>query len=308
VRNGDTATDMAKTLYDKGVVKSTKAFVLAAQANPRSNTIQPGFYRLQLRMRAKDALARMIDGSARVVSKVTLPEGLTYKETLAKLSQGTSIPVADLEAAAKDPIALGVPDFWFNRVDKKQSIKSIEGFLYPDTYEFSPGTTAVQVLKTLVNQFLKVAEGLQITTLAQQKGVTPFEVLITASLVQGEAGVPEDLGKIARVVYNRLDKPMELQFDSCTNYWRELNGQPRKHGLTDAELKDPNNPYRTYGVAGLPPGPIGNPGKEALAAAINPPPGNWLYFVRIDKEGHSAFTNDYNQHLRNIALARKNGL
>jgi UPF0755 protein len=308
VKNGQTATDIANTLYTKGVVKSTKAFVQAAQANPRSTTIQPGFYKLRLQMRAKDALAMMIDGSARVTSKVTLAEGLTYKETLAEISKQTGIAQPDLEAAAKDPLALGIPDFWFNRTDKKQSIKSVEGFLYPDTYQFNPGATATEVLKTMVGQFLKVAQDLHITEVAQQKGVMPFEVLITASLVQGEAGVPEDLGKIARVVYNRLDKPMELQFDSCTNYWRELNGLPRKHGLSTAELTDPKNPYRTYGVAGLPPGPIGNPGKDALAAAIDPPKGNWLYFVRIDKEGHSAFTNDYNEHLRNIATARKNGL
>ena len=308
VKKGQTATDIANTLYAKGVVKSTKAFVQAANANTRSTTIQPGFYKLRLQMRAKDALAMMIDGSARVTNNVTLAEGLTYKETLTEISKRVGIPLPELEAAAKDPIALGVPDFWFNRADKKQSIKSVEGFLYPETYAFNPGVTATEVLKTMVNEFLKVAQELRITELAQQKGVTPFEILITASLVQGEAGVPEDLGKIARVVYNRLDKPMELQFDSCTNYWRELNGLPRKHGLSTAELSDPKNPYRTYGVAGLPPGPIGNPGKDALAAAIDPPKGNWLYFVRIDKEGHSAFTADYNEHLRNIATARKNGL
>jgi UPF0755 protein len=308
VKQGETATDIAQTLFAKGVVKSTKAFVEAARANPRSTSIQPGVYKLRLQMRAKDALAMMLDGSARVVSKVTLAEGLTYKETLTEISKRIGIPLPDLEAAAKDPIALGVPDFWFNRADKKQSIKTVEGFLFPETYDFNPGVTATDVLKRMVNQFLKIAQDLRITELAQQKGVTPFEVLITASLVQGEAGVPEDLGKISRVVYNRLDKPMELQFDSCTNYWRELNGLPRKHGLSTAELSDPKNPYRTYGVAGLPPGPIGNPGKAALAAAIDPPKGNWLYFVRIDKEGHSAFTNDYNEHLRNIQTARKNGL
>jgi UPF0755 protein len=113
---------------------------------------------------------------------------------------------------------------------------------------------------------------------------------------------------VARVVYNRLDKSMNLEFDSTTNYWRELNGQPRKFGLTTPEQQDPTNPYRTYGAAGLPPGPIGNPGKDALLAALNPEPGPWLYFVRIDKAGNSAFTDNYAQHQRNIALAKQNGV
>jgi UPF0755 protein len=307
IKQGDSVSDIASELFAKDVIKSTKAFLDAARANPRSTTIQPGVYKLRQRMRARDALAMLIDGSAKVTSKVVLPEGLTYKAAFEALSKGTGIPVTEFEAAAKDPVKLGIPDFWFTRDDKKQSIKSIEGFLFPATYEFDPGATATDVLHQIVQQFVKVATELKITELAAQKGVTPFEVLITASLTQAEAGLVEDMPKIARVVYNRLNKPMNLEFDSTANYWRELHGQERKHGLSDKELADPNNPYRTYGVAGLPPGPIGNPGRDALSAAIAPAPGTWLYFVRIDKSGRSAFTDDYNQHLRNIEIAKQNG-
>jgi UPF0755 protein len=250
----------------------------------------------------------LLNRENRLVKRVTLTEGLTYKATFAKLSEGTGIPLADFDAAAKDPVALGIPEFWFNRNDGKQARKTIEGFLFPDTYEFGPNATATDVLKKLVARFMDVATSIDLIKIAESKSVTPFSALINASLIQGEAGNVPDMAKISRVVYNRLNKKMNLEFDSTTNYWRELNGQPRKFNLNDTELLDPNNPYRTYGLPGLPPGPIGNPGKDALLAAINPTPSQpWLYFVRIDKAGNSAFTDSYTQHQRNIETAKRNG-
>lgn len=310
VRTGQTATDIAQTLYQAGVVKSAKAFVDAAKADPHGDEIQPGTYQLRKQMRAKDALAMLLGNDSKLTNKVTLPEGLTSLATFQALSKQTHIPVEQFEAAAKDPIALGVPDFWFNRSDGKQSAKTIEGFLFPDTYTFDANVTADSILRKIVGNFLKVAQDNNIVQVAQDKQLSPFEALIVASLTQAEAGTTADMPKITRVVYNRLNhqpNAMPLEFDSTTNYWRELHGQERKHNLNDAELKDPNNPYRTYGVTGLPPGPIGNPGKDALLAALNPTPGPWLFFVRIDKAGNSAFTDDPAQHQRNIEQAQKNG-
>ncbi|GAA2631624.1 hypothetical protein GCM10010399_74840 [Dactylosporangium fulvum] len=311
VKKGDTALGIAQTLLDAGVVKSTKAFVEAAKKNEeRSKKIQPGFYKLRKQMRAADALSLLADPKNKVVDRVTIPEGLTIKATFEALSKQTGIKVEDFAAAAKDPIALGVPDFWFNRTDGKKVNKTVEGFLFPDTYEFGPSDDATAILKKMVARFMAVVQELDIVNVAQGKDLMPFAALINASLVQAEAGTVADMPKVARVIYNRLNKkpPMNLEFDSTTNYWRELNGMPRKHNLTTAELTDPKNEYRTYGQAGLPPGPIGNPGKEALNAALNPTPNEkWLYFVLIDKDKNSAFTDDYNQHLRNIETAKKNG-
>jgi UPF0755 protein len=230
--------------------------------------------------------------------------------TFQELSRKTHIPVDQFQAAAQDPAALGLPDFWFNRGDGKQSIKSVEGFLFPDTYQFDPGATPKQILTKMVGNFLKVAQDNRFVDTAQSKQVLPFEALTTASMVQVEAGNSADMPKVSRVVYNRLNhKPtaMPLEFDSTSNYWRELHGQERKHNLSDAENNDPTNPYRTYGQVGLPPGPIGNPGKDALLAALNPAAGPWLYFVRIDKAGNSAFTDNFDEHRRNIATSQKNG-
>lgn len=309
VKQSQSIAAIGQELQRQDVVKSQKAFVNAAEDNPRSTQIQPGFYKLRKQMRATDAVTLLLDRStSRLVNRVTLQEGLTYKATLQKLAEGTKLPLADLEAAAKDPVALGIPQFWFNRSDSKQANVSVEGFLWPDTYEFNPDVTAVDVLKKIVAQFLTVTESMNLVKTAESKNISPFAALITASLVQAEAGVKPDFPKVARVVYNRLDKKMELEFDSTSNYWRELKGQERKFNLNDAELRDPNNPYRTYGLAGLPPGPIGNPGKDAIQAALNPTPGEpWLFFVRIDKAGNSAFTESFAQHERNIAEAKRVG-
>jgi UPF0755 protein len=310
VKTGQTVADIAQTLYAADVVKSAKAFVDAAKADPHGDEIQPGTYQLRHKMRAKDALALLLGNGSKLVTKVTIREGLTAQATYQELSKATHIPVDQFETAAKDPVALGVPDFWFNRNDGKQSNKTVEGFLFPDTYQFDAGVTAEQILTKMIGNFLKVAQDNNIVQTAQDKQISPFEALMTASMVQAEAGNTADMPKVARVVYNRLNHqptPMPLEFDSTTNYWRELHGQERKHNLSTAELNDPNNPYRTYGVAGLPPGPIGNPGKDALLAALNPTPGPWLYFVRIDKAGNSAFTDNLADHERNIAQAQKNG-
>ncbi len=306
VHAGDGATAIGNTLYDEGVVKSAKAFVEAASDNTASLSIQPGHYKLRKQMKATLALAALLDLDNKVVSKVTLPEGLTMEKTFAALSKSMGIPVSEFENAAKDPIALGVPDFWFNRTDKRQPARTVEGFLYPATYDFDPGTTAADALKVMIAQFLQVAEEVGFVDQAQAKGISPYEALVVSSLVQGE-GIPSDFSKVARVVYNRLNKPMPLEFDSTSNYWRELHGQQRKDNLSDAELADPHNPYRTYQQDGLPPGPIDSPSKEALEAAVNPAKGPWLYFVKIDKAGNSAFTDDYDQHLRNIETAKRNG-
>jgi UPF0755 protein len=312
VQPGQTATDIAQTLFDKGVVKSAKAFVNAARANPRSTGIQPGMYKLRLKMRASDALALLLERSSRQVNKVTIPEGTTAKDVLATLAKATGLPVAEFEAAAKDPVALGLPEAWLTRTDGKQPIVGPEGFLFPATYELQPGLSAEQILRKMVAKFLSVAQAAGLEQGAQALGISPFEALIVASLVQAEAGIPGDMAMIARVVYNRQGKkpPMALQFDATTNYWLTLQGQQRKPSqhLTQSELNNPQNPYNTSVKTGLPPGPIGNPGELALKAAIGPAPGTWLFFVVIDKTGKSAFATTSAEHDHNIALAKRNGV
>ncbi len=314
IKENETLTDVANTLFRANVVKSSKAFVEAAGENPRSKNIQPGFYKLRKQMRAADAVTLLLDLKNRIVAGITIREGLTAKQTYALLSKATKIPVAEFEAAAKDPLKLGVPAFWFNRSDNKKVARSIEGFLFPQTYEFPPNATATDILKAMVRQFLTVAEEIDFVARVERErgGITPYEALIVASLAQVEAGNPADLGKVARVAYNRLygDFPCNcLEMDVTVNYWLAVNNKPTKASkdMTPAELDDPKNPYNRK-LKGLIPTPIDNPGKAAMEGAMAPPSGKWLYFVAIDKQGRSAFAETLDQHERNKAKARENGV
>ncbi|MCM0678074.1 endolytic transglycosylase MltG [Micromonospora phytophila] len=314
VKQGALIADMADALVAAGVVKSAKAFIEAAEANSRSKNIQPGTYKLRKQMSAESALAAMLDPKSRVVDGVTIPEGRSAKNIYKLLSEKTKIPVKEFEVAAKDPIALGVPAWWFKREDGKKVTKSIEGFLYPDTYEIPPKATAESVLKQMVDNFLSVTGELQFADKVQKDlgGISPYEALIVASLAQAEAGNKDDLGKVARVAYNRVYGEFAcncLEMDVTVNYYLELTGQRTKTSaqMTAADLDNPKNPYNRK-LRGLVPTPINNPGKLALEGAMNPPKGKWLFFVAIDREGHSEFAETYEEQLRNEAKAREAGI
>jgi len=311
-----TLTEIGNVLVDADVVKSTAAFTEAAAANPKGKNIQSGTYNLRKQMAAEQAVTLLLDPKSRVTNGVTIQEGKTANQVYAILSKATGVPVADFKEAAKDPDALGVPDFWFNRTDgQKKTTTSIEGFLFPDTYELPPKGTAADYLRLMVEHFMNVAKEIDFVKQAEtQRNISPYEVLTVASLSQAEAGVTADLGKVSRVAYNRLYGSNFhckcLEFDVGINYYYQLTGKPTKPSskMTEAELYDTKNPYRLHGKDGMTPTPINNPGKAAMEGALKPPKGNWLYFVAIDKQGHSAFADNLDQHNKNIQTARKNGV
>ncbi|NYT95071.1 endolytic transglycosylase MltG [Salinispora sp. H7-4] len=304
---------IAVTLYEAGVVKSTKAFVNAAEDNSQSKNIQPGQYELRKQMSGEYAVAAMLDPKNRVVNGITVPEGRTAKSIYKLLAEETEIPAEEFEAAAKDPLALGVPEWWFTRTDDRTVEPSIEGFLFPDTYELPPDPTAESILALMVERFLTVAEELEfVDRVENERQIAPYEALIVASLAQAEAGTPEDLGKVARVAYNRVYGEFQcncLEMDVTVNYYLELTGQETKTSaeMTQDELLDTKSPYSRK-LKGLIPTPINNPGRLALEGAMDPPPGKWLFFVAINKEGESAFAETYEEQLRNEAKAREAGV
>ncbi|MEV1160256.1 endolytic transglycosylase MltG [Micromonospora chokoriensis] len=313
IKNGALLADMADALVAADVVKSQKAFIEAAEANSRSKNIQPGTYKLRKQMSGANAVTAMLDLKNKIVNGLTIPEGRTAKNIYKLLSDKTKIPVKEFEAAAKDPEALGVPEWWFKRDDGKKIVKSVEGFLYPDTYEIPPKATAESILKLMVDNFLSVTGEMKFADRVQkERKVSPYEALIVASLAQAEAGNKDDLGKVARVAYNRAygEFPCNcLEMDVTVNYYLESIGKPTKSSkqMTAAELDDPKNPYNRK-LPGMIPTPINNPGKQALEGAMATPTGKWLYFVAIDKEGHSEFAETYEQHQRNEAKAREAGI
>ncbi|MBQ0980257.1 MULTISPECIES: endolytic transglycosylase MltG [unclassified Micromonospora] len=313
IKNGALIADMADALVAADVVKSQKAFIEAAEANSRSKNIQPGTYKLRKQMSGESAVTAMLDLKNKIVNGLTIPEGRTAKNIYKLLSDKTKIPVKEFEAAAKDPEALGVPDWWFKRDDGKKIVKSVEGFLYPDTYEIPPKATAESILKLMVDNFLTVTQEMKFADRVQkERKVSPYEALIVSSLAQAEAGNKDDLGKVARVAYNRVygEFPCNcLEMDVTVNYYLELIGKPTKSSkqMTATELDDPKNPYNRK-LRGMIPTPINNPGKQALEGAMATPTGKWLYFVAIDKEGHSEFAETYEEQKRNEAKAREAGI
>src|SRR4051812_30966722 len=281
---GDTAADIAQTLEHADVVASSQAFIDVATADRRALGIQPGFYAMKEQMSAAGALDRLLDPSARVQNDVTIPEGLRLDQTIDALASGTGLPVSDFEAALKDPKKLGLPSY---------ANGSAEGFLFPATYSFDPGLSAPSMLRQMVDRYKQAARDTGLVADGASLGYSPREALTVASLVQAEVAV-RDFGKASRVIVNRLAAGIPLQFDSTVNY--ALHSDDLTLDTTQLGV---DSPYNTYANTGLPPGPINSPGEDAMRAAVNPPKGDWLYFVAVAPGSDaSRFTSDYDQFLQ----------
>jgi UPF0755 protein len=283
VSQGDSSSAIAAALEDADVVASAQAFIDVASSDKRALGIQPGFYALRKRMSAEGALDLLLDPASKVQTEVTIPEGLRIDETITRLSAASDIPKKDFAKALQDPKALKLPRY---------AEGSAEGFLFPATYTFDPDASAKDMLKTMVQRYKQAASESGLEDGAAAMGYTPREALIVASLVQAEVAV-RDFGKASRVIRNRLDQGMTLGLDSTVNY--ALNSDDLT--LVDEQLQV-DSPYNTYVHIGLPPGPINSPGQAAMEAAVNPPDGNWLYFIAVAPgSDKTRFTDSYDEFL-----------
>ena len=282
VKTGDTGSTIGDTLAAQDVVKTSKAFYQAVVRSGSEVVFQPGTYTLRKQMSAASALQMLQDPASQVQAKVTIPEGQTAAQAFELVAEGTGTPVADLEAAAADRGALGIP----------AEAPSIEGYLFPATYDFPPGTSAADMVKTMVGRTFQALD---------QAGVAPADrhrVLTMAALIQKEARFEGDFYKVSRVFQNRIDTGMMLQSDATVAYGAQSVGRVT---TTDAERAD-DNPYNTYVHTGLPVGPISNPGDLAIKAAVSPADGPWLYFVTVNTiTGDTVFSQTYDEHLKAVA-------
>ena len=285
-----TLTDIGVTLEKADVVKSVLAFTEAANANPEATSITPGSYRLRKKMSAESALGLLLDPKSLVKNPtVTIPEGLRAREILALVVKQTDFTAKQVQEAYDDSAGLGLPSY---------AKGDPEGYLYPSTYELEKGTTAAGLLKRMVTKFKEQATALGLEEQAAQLGYSPHDLVTIASLVQAEAGTA-DMKKVSSVVYNRLDVPMALQFDSTLHYAVDSRGEV----LAGKDLRDIDSPYNTYKLLGLPPTPIDSPGQQALTAALRPANTDFLYFVTVDlKTGETRFATSYAKHLRNVEV------
>jgi UPF0755 protein len=293
IKEGQSATEIAQTLLEEDVIKSTRAFTDAAAAAGKIGSLQPGVYKMRKQMAAQYAV-EALDPEKRLRTRVTLNEGLRLSQVLERLATATGRPVEEFEAAAKRRKALGLPSY----------ARGLEGYAFPATYEISPQKTPEDLLTAMVDRFRVAAEKAELTEGAKRMGLTPHQVITVASIVQAESGKTSDMAKVARVIYNRLNRnpPMLLQMDSATLYG------VGKFGLHASEAdRNSDSPYNTYKRLGLPPGPICNPGDDAIEAALNPAKGNWLFFVTTDpKNKVTKFAETQAEHDRNVAEYNRN--
>lgn len=269
VHAGDVGRDIAATLVKADVVKTTGAFTDAANADPKAaQSIQPGVYTMKLQMKGTDALKALTDPKNRTVAGVTIREGLWASEIYPILSKETGVPLADYVAAAKNP-AIGLP---------ASAKGNIEGYLFPDTYQFPEKATAVQQLQAMVKAAVANLRRAGATDATMERTLT------LASIIEAEARKDVDRPKVARVILNRLSRSGPppygyLQLDSTVSY----GARKRAVTTTDGERGDAN-PWNTYVHPGLPAGPISNPGAKSMQAATHPAVGPWLYFVAVNPE------------------------
>jgi UPF0755 protein len=286
IQAGDIGGDVAQELLKQKVTMTFDAAYNYLLAHP-DISFQPGNYKLQQQMSAESAIAALQNPDNKIFNKVTIPEGTAAVDVYALLASALDLPVDDFTAAAKDYKSYGVP----------AEAHSIEGFLFPATYSFDPGTTAAQALQTLVTEAISRLD---------QAGVAPedrVKTVILASIIQREAGQNvDDMAKIGRVFLNRLDQGMNLQSDATVAYG---TGNTHTVWTTDAERADASNKWNTYANPGLPYGPIGNPGDAAINGAVNPADGSWLFFVPINlKTGETVFSNTADEHAAAVEKLR----
>lgn len=325
IETGDSTTAIGETLQNHGVVRAVRPFIKAAQGNPAISSIQPGYYRLRTEISAASAVARLADPQNRV-GRLVIPEGRQLDGTtdmksnvvtpgiLTLLSRATCVDldgnrrcvsVSDFRTAAAKvtPLQLSVPPWAIEPVlELGSDHRRIEGLLAPGTFNVDPSASAETILSSLISASAQEYVKFDLVDTAKSLSLSPYDILVVASLVQQEAE-PSDFPKVARVIYNRLHEHRRLEFDSTVNYPLDR----REVATRDAD-RAMRTPWNTYVSEGLPATAICSPGVEALRAAEHPDPGDWLYFVTIDAQGTTLFTRDYQQHLANIELAKRNGV
>jgi UPF0755 protein len=283
ITDGATAGAIGQALVADRVVASARAFQNAAAANPASQELAPGTYRLREHMSARNALSLLLDPSARVSNGVVVFEGATVLDVIGPLAKALGVDTAQARAAIDNLAALGLPSGY---AGPNGPPSSVEGFLYPATYNFDPGTGPTDAVQEMISKFILEDRATGFAAKAQAEHLTPYQALIIASIAEKEAKMPADYAKVARVILNRIAAGMPLQIDATSAYAAKLaNLDPTK--VIYATI---DSPYNSYTHPGLPPTPISNPGEAALEAAVAPASGNWLYYVNGDAQGDLYFT------------------
>ena len=313
VRKGDSIESVSERLEDNGWITDAGVFRWYVR-NHGGLTLTPGYYEIPKGDHMGNVLGRLRTPPSQTYTQVTFPEGFTVGEIAQRLAaDGPRMSVGNFQRAAANPEIVANL--------RPPGVTSLEGLLFPDTYQISNSESEAQAIERMIALMERVANQEDIGDKAAALGMTPYQTLIVASLVEEEAKFDEDRPKIARVIYNRLARGMPLQVDATLLYQ-----QDRDRPIP--ELRQVDTPYNTYLHTGLPPTPISNPGRASIRAALNPstdpatgdpicldlradaaaagvppPPCVYLYYVLSDNEGHHVFAATGEQHQENVQRA-----
>ena len=310
VNDSDTISSVASRLHSAGIISNATIFRWYVSTKG-TIALTPGYYALKPKDNAGSIIEALSTPPAQTFISVTFPEGMTVTQMAQRLSEKmTFMKPEDFMAAVNST------DTASELRPKSQT--SLEGLLFPDTYQISGDDTESRVVARLVSMMERVSRQVELTAGAKARGFSPYEILIIASLIEREAKVATDRSKIAQVIYNRLSKKMKLEIDASVKYGQDP-------AMTWTEMKATDTPYNTYINAGLPPTPIANPGKASRQAALAPfgsPPTSdpactglpagvkceYLYYVLADEAGGHVFATTYEQHLLNVEKSKAAGL
>ena len=279
VNSGDTGEIITKSLVDNGVVKNFRTtYQLILDTNP---TFYPGIFKLKKEMRSMDAIAALTNSNSAFLERTTIKEGLRASVIFKVLSEATGVARSEFESLFTKPEVFGL--------DEK--LPSIEGYLFPATYNFSPGSSATEILQLMVDRMQQ-----EIDSFGIPKDKV-HETLTLASVIQKEARLTEDFFKVSRTFLNRINDGMHLQSDATVSYG--VGGNTVSTSRADRANK---NGYNTYLYPGLPVGPISSPGALAIDAALHPAEGKWFYFCTVNlATGETIFSETYAQHEKAVA-------
>lgn len=293
IDSGMSTAEIARLLEEEGVIESSSGFVDLVKARGSENALRPGNYEFEEGLQLLDVVDMLEKGKASPTLKLTIPEGRAIDQVADLLEDEGSIDGDAYAALAEKPSKFEVPEVG----GTKPEITTLEGLLFPSTYYLYEGDGASELITAQLTAFDSKTKSLAWHK-AEALGLTPYEIVIVASLIEKECNIAEERAQVAAVIYNRLETDMTLGIDATVRYavgkWTEE--------ITTSDLET-ESPYNTRVVRGLPPTPIANPGVAALKAALEPADVDYLYYVLRDTDGHHFFTASYEEFLEAKANA-----
>jgi UPF0755 protein len=285
VPKGKGLRNISALLEDEGIIGSGDLFVLYVIGRGWQDRLKAGEYEFKRGDTTSEVARKLAEGDV-VIHKVTIPEGLTLRETAELLGRNGVLDPDEFIAASSDPKLL--------KILPGRSVTGLEGYLFPDTYSYTKGVTAEEFVRMMVSRFKNVYSSL--AGLRQRVNLTDNEVITLASIIEKETGSPPERPVISAVFHNRLRLGMRLESDPTVIYGL---GEDFDGNLTKGDLNSMTE-YNTYLIRGLPPGPISNPGKESIIAALKPAPVEYIYFVSRG-DGTHYFSENYKDHQRAVS-------